>query len=482
MKKLRITGVLGLGLFLLFSCAKGAKAPELCGNAAIDPLEGCDDGARVDGDGCDADCAVEPGYICTGAPSTCLESCGNGTLDAGEDCDGPGETATCNVDCTTSRCGDGIHNATAGEACDDGGQTELCNPNCTLVGCGDGVTNTSTGEQCDGGGETASCNTNCTWSSCGDGITNGTAGEDCDDAGETASCNADCTVSSCGDGTANATAGEGCDDAGESASCNADCTVSSCGDGTTNATAGEDCDGGGETASCNADCTVSSCGDGTTNATAGEACDDAGESAACNANCTISECGDGIHNVTAGEQCDDGDDIDGNDCSNACTNNIVCLDPLTTPLAGGNGWAGSMFDVVAQRNVTITGFAGSFYAGAQTVEIWYRTGTYVGNTSGMTGWTQLGTTSITGQGNGVATPIPINLSVQVNAGQRVAFWVTCQGTYGSGNIYTSGPTAGTLLASNADLQIYSGVGTYYPLSSGIFADRSFNGIVQYDCR
>jgi len=451
MKKLPSILILLAGLFVLFSCAKGTQAPDLCGNAKIDPLEGCDDGARLPGDGCDVNCAVEPGYVCTGEPSSCQWTCGNGTLDAGEDCDGGGETTACNDDCTTSRCGDGKHNVTAGEACDDGGQTATCNTNCTLVGCGDGVTNTATGEQCDGGGETAACNANCTWSSCGDGISNAAAGEDCDGGGETAACNADCTTSTCGDGVTNAAAGEDCDGGGETAACNVDCTTSTCGDGVTNAAAGEDCDGGGETAACNADCTTSVCGDGTLN-------------------------------VTAGEQCDDGDANDTNDCSNACTNNIVCLDPLASPMAGGNGWSGNMFDLIAVRNVTITSLAGSFNIGAQTVEIWYRTGTYVGNTSGTSGWTQLGSTSLTGQGTGVATPIPIAFSVQVNAGQRVAFYVTATAGYGSGNIYTTGPTAGTLLSSNADLQLYAGIGTQYPLTAGTFADRSFNGVVNYDCR
>ncbi len=481
MMKNRTLVLLLTGVLAASSCAKGARAPEPCGNGEMDPFEGCDDGAREPGDGCDADCQIEPGWACMGVPSACRWTCGDGNLDAGEGCDGGGETATCNADCTMSRCGDGKHNVSAGESCDEGGQIETCNANCTLVGCGDGIR--GTGEQCDGGGETADCNADCTWASCGDGKTNATRGEACDGGGESATCNADCTASSCGDGVHNATAGEACDDGGESATCNADCTPSSCGDGVHNATAGEACDDGGESATCNADCTTSSCGDGKPNTAAGEACDDAGESATCNANCTSSRCGDGIHNVTAGEECDDGDTNDANDCSNACTSNFVCSDPLTTPMAGGNGWAGSMFDVVATHDVTITGFAGSFYSGTQTIEIWYRMGTYVGFTSGMTGWTQLGSAvTINGGGNGVATPIPNTFSVPLNAGQRAAFWVTSRGSYQNGNIYTTGPTAGTQIAATADLQIFSGIGTYYPLSSGTFADRSFNGVVYYDCR
>ena len=44
--------------------------------------------------------------------------CGNGIVEPGEECDGGGETALCNANCTTTRCGDGIVNTHAGEQCD----------------------------------------------------------------------------------------------------------------------------------------------------------------------------------------------------------------------------------------------------------------------------------------------------------------------------------------------------------------------------
>ncbi|MEJ7733269.1 MAG: hypothetical protein WKG00_29255, partial [Polyangiaceae bacterium] len=42
-----------------------------CGDGIIGVGEACDDGDAVGGDGCSAICKVEPGFICTGAPSTC---------------------------------------------------------------------------------------------------------------------------------------------------------------------------------------------------------------------------------------------------------------------------------------------------------------------------------------------------------------------------------------------------------------------------
>src|SRR5262249_37154471 len=61
-----------------------------CGDGVRDPLEACDDGDVVSGDGCSSGCAVEPCFTCTGEPSTCTRvnegdcSCGNGSVDSGE--------------------------------------------------------------------------------------------------------------------------------------------------------------------------------------------------------------------------------------------------------------------------------------------------------------------------------------------------------------------------------------------------------------
>ncbi len=462
----------------MFTCAKGMRPPEPCGNGILDPEEACDDGNRVNGDGCSSDCRVESGYACTGEPSICAFTCGNGRLDPGEECDDGGESATCNTNCTFSRCGDGIWNTTAGESCDDGGPSDFCNADCTIVGCGDGVLNTARGEQCDDGGESATCNADCTFAVCGDGKLNETAGEECDDRVESADCNADCTIAMCGDGYINIAAGEQCDDEGESATCNADCTGAACGDGKLNVTAGEQCDDGGESTICNSNCTHSTCGDGIVNPTAGEQCDDGGESATCNGNCTQSICGDGIVNTTAGEQCDDGGESV--DCNANCTWKYVCSNPLEVTYQQNNGWSGNMFDVVARRNITVTGFSGAFYTGSQTVDVYYRYGTHVGFTGSTSGWTHLGTVNVTGMGAGNPTNIPLTFSVPVADGQRVAFYVTCRRGYQDGNYYLNGSATGTLYKSNPELHVYVGTGTQYPLGTA-FVDRVFNGTIRYNC-
>lgn len=61
-----------------------------------------------------------------------LPSCGDGIVQANEDCDTRGESATCNVDCTTAMCGDGVINAAAGEQCDAVDESLTCTPDCKL--------------------------------------------------------------------------------------------------------------------------------------------------------------------------------------------------------------------------------------------------------------------------------------------------------------------------------------------------------------
>jgi cysteine-rich repeat protein len=149
-------------------------------------------------------------------------TCGNGVVDSGEECDDGGESATCDVDCTTAMCGDGIRNATAGEQCDTVKDTASCDSDCTLPMCGDGHTNISAGEDCDGG---AGCNGSCkNVAVCGNGVVE--VGESCDTGGQTATCDNDCTTAYCGDGHLNTAAGEVCDDGNtdDNDGCKNDCS------------------------------------------------------------------------------------------------------------------------------------------------------------------------------------------------------------------------------------------------------------------
>jgi cysteine-rich repeat protein len=46
-----------------------------CGDGVVDPGEECDDGNRLNGDGCNIACEIEPCYACAGQPSACSSIC-----------------------------------------------------------------------------------------------------------------------------------------------------------------------------------------------------------------------------------------------------------------------------------------------------------------------------------------------------------------------------------------------------------------------
>src|SRR5262249_28891380 len=147
------------------------QAPASCGDDIVQPDLGevCDDGNKVNGDGCDNNCTPTGcgnGVQTTGeacddgnrraradcSPSCVLERCGNGELDPGEQCDdGPTGSATCTTDCQLMppvTCGNGVIDA--GETCDDGNTADCdgCSRFC-LIECGDGKV--ACNEQCDDG-------------------------------------------------------------------------------------------------------------------------------------------------------------------------------------------------------------------------------------------------------------------------------------------------------------------------------------------
>jgi cysteine-rich repeat protein len=349
----------------LDGCSNECTMPE-CGNGVIEMPEACDDFNTDNGDGCSSDCK--------------FETCGDGIINNGEDCDGtgtatvkgtPGETPTCNLDCTSppQMCGDGKVNKTAGEQCDDGNTNDSgdkCRNNCKLNVSGDG--SKSDTELCDDGNKvnTDSCNNSCTVATCHDGIRQGT--EQCDDGNlvDTDGCLSTCVYATCGDGFVENLVEE-CDNGtannGVTKNCLPNCKANVCGDGFvdlegTGSAETEACDDGNTddesvcpygiaTCSlCSHDCNAVEanlvgpiCGDG--NVDAGEMCDDnstvteatcpyeSGVSAdgacdVCNANCLGTThltngdfCGDGT--VDPGEACDDRNIDACGECNATCS-------------------------------------------------------------------------------------------------------------------------------------------------------------------
>jgi cysteine-rich repeat protein len=113
----------------------------ICGDGVIASGEACDDGNTNNGEGCSDICAVEPGFVCSGAPSVCVPSCGDGIINGNDQCDG---AALGGNDCTDL----GLNNAA------DGTNLLACAVDCTFDGaacipstCGNAIV--EIGEQCD---------------------------------------------------------------------------------------------------------------------------------------------------------------------------------------------------------------------------------------------------------------------------------------------------------------------------------------------
>jgi len=121
-------------------------------------------------------------------------------------------------------------------------------------------------------------------------------------------------------GTGVTESGEACDDGNGDPTdgCTNACQPATCGDGIPHQGT-EQCDTGVQTEVCDANCTTAYCGDGTTNVNRGEACDGGGGfTAGCDNDCTPTSCGDGLTNRPAGEVCDDGNNVNTDECTNAC--------------------------------------------------------------------------------------------------------------------------------------------------------------------
>ncbi|GAB3697653.1 hypothetical protein GCM10027592_22000 [Spirosoma flavus] len=131
-----------------------------------------------------------------------------------------------------------------------------------------------------------------------------------------------------------------------------------------------------------------------------------------------------------------------------------------------NGHRGIMFDIEAANTSTITCFDANLYASTTAdYEIYYKIGSYKGSETTAADWTFVGrANAVSSLGNGVPTPIPIN--VVIPAGQKVGFYVTHigYGVYGGVN-YTVSATEGVVVGSDANITITGGVGKAYPFST-----------------
>ncbi|MGQ0504553.1 MAG: DUF4215 domain-containing protein [Myxococcaceae bacterium] len=160
-----LAAVLGLGVLLTVtgcpakeSCVGEECVAAQCGDGKKEGAEACDDGNLLPGDGCEADCSLQP------------TTCGDAVVEGYEQCDDANllDGDGCQKDCqfTPSVCGNGTRETT--EECDDGNKKakDGCESDCTLTLkalCGNGVRDGK--EACDDGNDNPddACQNDCTF-------------------------------------------------------------------------------------------------------------------------------------------------------------------------------------------------------------------------------------------------------------------------------------------------------------------------------
>jgi parallel beta-helix repeat protein len=175
--------------------------------------------------------------------------------------------------------------------------------------------------------------------------------------------------------------------------------------------------------------------------------------------------------------CGDGVVLDGSGANHVHDNEIQdntggeVTGNLLTMFANNNDWDGNMFDLTAHTDITITGFDCNIGGtGIETIEVYYKPGTYVGFESTPGAWTFLGTADVVAQDSDNPTPVPIG-GLTIPAGQTYGIYVT---TLSGIILYTNGDNT----YDDGNLRFQSGCGIGYPFG-GTASPRTWNGRIYY---
>ncbi len=160
-------------------------------------------------------------------------------------------------------------------------------------------------------------------------------------------------------------------------------------------------------------------------------------------------------------------------------------DSLGTLWSGGNSQNGNMFDLFNSSAVPvqIISFDQCFATlAADSFEVWYKSGTFVGSEATPGAWTLAGRVFVTPSATFPAvTPILVTLTVSIPAGGTYGFYLTNE-IVGSNNAYTNGTNQGGPISTKNGLQALEGRGIAYPFGAAFGtapASRKWNGVINY---
>ena len=160
---------------------------------------------------------------------------------------------------------------------------------------------------------------------------------------------------------------------------------------------------------------------------------------------------------------------------------------LSTGFVSNNGTGGIFMNLTpAAAPLEFTGFSTQFGSAAGTpvsVEVWVRTGTYVGFTTSSTGWTLVETVAGTSAGTTTNSAI-INFAapIQLAAGQTMGIYLHSITAGGGIRYFGTGAGGHQTTFSNSDLTLFSDVSRTGAVSfAGTqFSPRTFAGTVTYN--
>ncbi len=156
----------------------------------------------------------------------------------------------------------------------------------------------------------------------------------------------------------------------------------------------------------------------------------------------------------------------------------VHADIISTGFAGGNGQSGNMFDVnvLTVSGIEISQFDLNLDLGSWDLMLYTKSGTYVGSETTPSDWTLHETTlGLTSAGENQPTAWDIS---DLTLGPGIhSFYVNVAN--GTALNYTNGTAEGNLAASNADIEIFEGIGNQANFG-GQFSPRVWNGNIIYE--